>query len=173
MLTLMIRESTDKDFDEILAVINDGATAYRDVIPPDCYHEPYMSKQDLRSALREGISFWVKENDGLMGGIMGIQNVDDVTLIRHAYVRTSQQRHGVGSKLLSHLLRLADRPVLVGTWRAADWAIQFYRRHGFEMLSQDHTPEILQRYWSISERQIETSVVLAQRSWLKASGYEA
>ncbi len=169
----MIRECTDKDFDEILAVINDGATAYRDVIPADCYHEPYMSKQDLRIALKEGITFWAKENDEAICGIMGIQNVDDVTLIRHAYVRTSQQRNGVGSKLLSHLLRLANLPVLVGTWRAADWAIQFYRQHGFEILSQEHMSEILQRYWSISERQIETSVVLAQRSWLKASGYEA
>ncbi len=161
-----IRLGTDADTDAMLEIINDGATAYRGVIPADRYHEPYMPRDDLLNEIASGVVFWVLETDGGVTGVMGIQEVQDVTLIRHAYVRTAGRRGGVGSALLAHLLAQTDRPILIGTWKSAVWAVDFYRKHGFEPVPDDQIAPLLRRYWSIPDRQIETSVVLAQSEWL-------
>lgn len=158
----MIRLCSERDERELFDVINDGAEAYRGVIPADRFHDPYMSMDALRGEIRDGVVFWAKETDGRIAGAMGIQDVDDVTLIRHAYVRTAQRRSGIGTELLAHLRAQAERPILIGTWKAAHWAIDFYRKHGFEPVPEDEVPVLLRRYWSIPERQIETSVVLAE-----------
>ena len=140
--------------------MNAAAEAYRGVIPTDRWHEPYMSAEELDAELAAGIGFWGYELDGELVGVMGIQAVGDVDLIRHAYVSPGSQRHGVGSALLGQLTRSPTRPLLVGTWAAADWAIGFYRRHGFELVSPERKAELLRAYWTIPDRQIETSVVL-------------
>jgi GNAT superfamily N-acetyltransferase len=142
--------------------VNAAAEAYRGVIPADRWHEPYMSAEELDAELAAGVAFWGYELDGELVGVMGIQSVGDVELIRHAYVSPGSQRHGVGSALLERLPRSPTRPLLVGTWAAADWAIGFYRRHGFELVSPERKAELLLAYWTIPERQIETSVVLAE-----------
>jgi N-acetylglutamate synthase-like GNAT family acetyltransferase len=162
----MIRLCTDQDLEVVLEVINDAAPAYRGVIPGDRYKDPYMPREELRHEIAHGVRFWGFEQDGQLLGVMGLQDVDDVTLIRHAYVRTTHRRRGIGSRLLSELRPKATRPLLVGTWAAAEWAIEFYRRHGFEMVPQDQVPLLLRRYWSVPDRQIETSVVLAEKRWL-------
>ena len=133
------------------------------MIPADRWHEPYMPATELDREIEAGVRFWGYEADGELIGVMGIQDVDDVTLIRHAYVAPGSQRRGVGGALLEQLLASTDRPILIGTWAAADWAIRFYERHGFELVSPERTAELLDTYWSIPERQIETSVVLARR----------
>ena len=140
--------------------MNAAAEAYRGVIPADRWHEPYMSAEELDAELAAGVAFWGYELDGELVGVMGIQSVGDVELIRHAYVSPGSQRHGVGSALLERLPRSPTRPLLVGTWAAADWAIGFYRRHGFELVSPERKAELLRAYWTIPDRQIETSVVL-------------
>ncbi len=140
--------------------MNAAAEAYRGVIPADRWHEPYMSAEELDAELAAGVAFWGYDLDGELVGVMGIQSVGDVELIRHAYVSPGSQRHGVGSALLGRLTRSPTRPLLVGTWAAADWAIGFYRRHGFELVSPERKAELLRAYWTIPERQIETSVVL-------------
>ena len=145
----------------MLAIVNAAAEAYRGVIPADRWHQPYMDEDQLRREIDAGVAFWGCEADGALIGVMGIQPVRDVDLIRHAYVLPITQRRGVGSALLLHLRRLTTRPMLIGTWAAADWAIRFYRRHGFEQVSPERTASLLRTYWSIPERQIETSVVLA------------
>jgi GNAT superfamily N-acetyltransferase len=145
----------------VLDIINAAAAAYRDVIPPDRWHDPYMSRTDLESELAAGVSFWGYERAGELIGVMGIQPVRDVDLIRHAYVLPAHQRHGIGAALLEHLRRRTERRVLVGTWAAATWAIAFYRRHGFELVPQERKAELLRTYWTIPDRQIQTSVVLA------------
>lgn len=155
------RPCRDDERDEILAIINAAAEAYRGVIPADRWHEPYMGASELDSEIAAGVRFWGYEADGRLAGVMGIQAVDDVDLIRHAYVRPDSQRRGVGAALLRYLRDASSRPMLVGTWAAADWAIDFYRRHGFELVSTERKNELLERYWTIPERQIETSVVLA------------
>ena len=157
---MKIRPCRDDERDQILAIVNAAAKAYRGVIPADRWHEPYMSAAELDREIAAGVGFWGSEEGGELTGAMGIQRVDDVELIRHAYVRPDRQRRGVGAVLLAHLLDLSDRPVLVGTWAAADWAIAFYRRHGFELASPQRSAALLKRYWSIPPRQIETSVVL-------------
>ncbi len=145
---------------DILAVINDAAQAYKGVIPPDCYHEPYMSPQELSEELARGVEFYGYKQDGNLLAVMGIQRVKDVTLIRHAYVLTSQQRGGIGKKLLCHLLALAGTSqVLVGTWTAAWWAVQFYEKNGFQAIPKESRTH-LRQYWTISDRQAETSIVL-------------
>jgi len=144
----------------ILAIINSAATAYRGVIPADRWHEPYMSSSELDHEIASGVAFWGYEADGALLAIMGIQPVRDVDLIRHAYVLPDSQRHGVGGALLEHLRGLSARPMLVGTWSAADWAINFYRRHGFELATPEHKTMLLKTYWTIPDRQVETSVVL-------------
>jgi GNAT superfamily N-acetyltransferase len=147
----------------MVAVINAAATAYAGVIPADRYHQPYMPRDELREEIAAGVRFWGLF-DAELAGVMGIQDVDDVTLIRHAYVRPDRQRRGVGARLLGHLVRLADqppaRPLLVGTWAAAWWAVAFYERHGFALVEPDEKDRLLRCYWSIPERQVETSVVL-------------
>ena len=162
----MIRPCTDQDFDEILEVINDAAQAYQGVIPSDRFKDPYMPREELRREIEHGVRFWGYEQDGRLLGVMGVQDVEDVTLIRHAYVRTTHRRRGIGGRMLSDLRSRATRPLLVGTWVAAEWAIEFYRQHGFEMVPPDQVPLLLRRYWSVPERQIATSVVLAEKAWL-------
>jgi N-acetylglutamate synthase-like GNAT family acetyltransferase len=161
----MIRPCTDNDFDTILGIINDAAMAYKDHIPPDRWHEPYMSREYLRHELDAGVVFWGYEEQGTLQGVMGIQDVLDVTLIRHAYVRTALRGKGVGGRLLTHLKALATRPTLVGTWAAAVWAIRFYEKHGFRLVSWEEKEGLLRKYWNIPERQTETSVVLADERW--------
>jgi len=164
----MIRPCEETEFDAIYEIINDAAQAYRGVIPADRWQEPYMPKEELRHALDEGIVFWGYEEDGELIGVMGIQPVQDVTLIRHAYVRTAEQNRGVGGKLLAHLRTQTDRPVLIGTWADAVWAIRFYEKHGFRLVSPEEKERLLKKYWSIPERQVETSVVLADQTWFDA-----
>jgi N-acetylglutamate synthase-like GNAT family acetyltransferase len=156
-----IRRCRGDETTTILAIINSAAKAYRGVIPPDRWHEPYMSEETLRREIDAGVAFWGCETDGELAGVMGIQPVRDVDLIRHAYVRPADQRHGVGASLIQHLCGHATRQTLVGTWADATWAIDFYRRHGFSLVDGARTAELLRTYWEIPDRQIETSVVLA------------
>jgi N-acetylglutamate synthase-like GNAT family acetyltransferase len=162
----MIRPCTDRDFDEILAIINDGARAYKGVIPADCWKEPYMPSKELQQQIAEGVVFSGYEENGMLTGVMGIQPVQDVTLIRHAYVRTTSQGQGIGAKLLNHLLAQAKTPVLIGTWADARWAIHFYEKHGFQLVSPQQKDSLLSKYWIIPQRQMETSVVLSDPKWL-------
>jgi GNAT superfamily N-acetyltransferase len=149
------------DFTQILRVVNDAAEAYKGVIPEDQWREPYMSTEELKAEIESAINFYGWTENRTLVAVMGIQSFNDVTLIRHAYVLTSRQRSGIGGKLLNHLLKIAQTSVvLVGTWEAAYWAIQFYEKHGFKLLSRQETDTLLRKYWTISERQIETSVVL-------------
>jgi GNAT superfamily N-acetyltransferase len=157
-----IRPCRDDERPAILAIVNAAAEAYRGVIPADRWHEPYMPARDLDTEIADGVVFWGYEADGTLLGIMGIQAMDDVDLIRHAYVAPGTQRRGIGGALLDHLMREATRRVLVGTWAAAVWAIRFYRRHGFEPVSRERIAPLLRTYWKIPERQIDTSVVLAR-----------
>jgi len=161
----MISKSEQKDFNEIYEIINDGASAYRGIIPADRWHEPYMTQEELKRQIDEGVQFWNYNEDGKILGVMGIQFKKDVTLIRHAYVRTSERKNGIGSKLLEHLLIKATTPVLIGTWADAKWAIEFYQKHGFDLLPEEEKNNLLRKYWSIPPRQIETSVVLASTNW--------
>ena len=161
----MIRRCDDRDFELIWAIINDGAQAYKGIIPADRWTEPYMSREKLQHEIDEGVVFWGYEESGTLVGVMGLQQVQDVTLIRHAYVVTSSQKRGIGAHLLSHLRELANRPVLIGTWADAAWAIHFYERHGFQMVDSEEKNRLLKKYWTIPERQIETSVVLADSTW--------
>jgi GNAT superfamily N-acetyltransferase len=158
----MIRRCDHREFDAIWAIINDGARAYKGVIPEDRWTEPYMSKEKLKHEIAEGVVFWGYEDQGDLAGVMGIQEVGEVTLIRHAYVRTTHQKQGIGGQLLAHLLKLAKGPVLIGTWADAAWAIRFYEKHGFDVVAPAEKERLLRKYWNIPERQIETSVVLAQ-----------
>ena len=162
----MIRKCEDREFAMIWTIINDGAQAYKDVIPADRWTEPYMSREKLQHEIDEGVVFWGYEESGTLAGVMGIQQVEDVTLIRHAYVRTSSQNRGIGAQLLSHLRELANGPVLIGTWADAMWAIRFYEKHGFQMVGSEAKNVLLKKYWNIPERQMETSVVLADSKWL-------
>ena len=164
----MIRFCDTRDYDTILAVINDAAEAYRGVIPRDRFHDPYMDADALGRDIEAGVRFWGEEDGNTLIGVMGLQAVEDVTLIRHAYVRTAHRRRGVGGRLLAHLRAKHDRPFLIGTWAAAGWAIDFYRKHGFERVPDAQVASLLRRYWSIPERQIETSVVLADDAWRAA-----
>jgi GNAT superfamily N-acetyltransferase len=159
-----IRLCRDAERAAILAIVNAAAEAYRGVIPDDCWHEPYMSQNELESEIAAGVRFWGYEVDHALVGVMGIQPVRDVDLIRHAYVLAAHQRQGVGSALLQHLHGLSSQRMLVGTWAAAEWAIRFYRRHGFELVSPERKTAPLQTYWTVPDRQVETSVVLANQA---------
>ena len=161
----MIRRCDERDFELIWTIINDGVEAYKGIIPADRWTEPYMSKEKLQHEIEDGVAFWGYEENGTLTGVMGIQPVQDVTLIRHAYVRTGSQKKGIGAKLLGHLREMATGPVLIGTWADAVWAIRFYEKNGFEMVGAEEKERLLRRYWSIPERQIETSVVLADSGW--------
>ena len=162
----MIRRCTADDFDRILAIINEAATAYRGIIPDDRWKDPYMPPEELADEIAAGIDFDGFEivGNGLVG-VMGVQMVEDVALIRHAYVTSDHQRSGIGSALLAGLRGRVDRPILIGTWAAASWAIDFYLRHGFKLVPAREKSSLLQRYWTVPERQIETSVVLADSRW--------
>jgi N-acetylglutamate synthase-like GNAT family acetyltransferase len=149
----------------MLAIINDAAQAYRGVIPADRWHEPYMPAQELEAEIADGIVFWVAEEDSRLLGVMGIQDKGEVALVRHAYVSPSAQKKGIGTRLLRHVQGLAAKPVLVGTWAAAAWSIVFYLRNGFALVPDADKDALLRKYWSIPERQIETSVVLADARW--------
>ena len=157
----MIRPCRDDDRAAIVAIVNAAADAYRDVIPADRWRVPYMPASELDAEIAAGVVFWGYERDGALVGVMGIQPVRDVDLIRHAYVAPAHQRRGVGAALLEHLARRRTRRTLVGTWAAAGWAIAFYRRHGFEPVGRERTADLLRTYWTIPDRQVETSVVLA------------
>jgi GNAT superfamily N-acetyltransferase len=156
-----IRRCGATDTTEILAIINSAAEAYRGVIPADRWHEPYMSSDDLASELADGVTFSGCETDDRLIGVMGMQRRHNVDLIRHAYVLPEWQGHGFGARLLAHLCRHAERRILVGTWATADWAIRFYERHGFARVGDDDIAPLLRTYWTVPERQIATSVVLA------------
>ena len=160
-----IRRSVPEDLPEICSIVNDAAQAYKGVIPADCWHEPYMPLDELKRQIVEGVVFWCSGEEGSIDGVMGIQDRGEVSLIRHAYVRTALRRTGIGETLLRHLEGTMDKPVLIGTWRAASWAIRFYEKNGYRLLEPAETARLLRRYWSISDRQIETSVVLADSRW--------
>jgi N-acetylglutamate synthase-like GNAT family acetyltransferase len=157
----MIRKSAEADGPAILAIVNAAAQAYRGVIPADRWHEPYMPAEELASEIADGVIFWVAEEEGRVLGVMGIQDKGEVALVRHAYVDPGVQRKGVGTRLLRHVQGLTAKPVLVGTWAAASWAIDFYRRNGFDVVPDRHKDFLLLRYWSIPARHVETTVVLA------------
>ena len=165
----LIRACAQDEFSRIQFIINEAAAAYRGVIPDDRWHEPYMSEEELEAEIAAGVRFlgWYARPDTLLG-VMGAQDVQDVTLIRHAYVLSASQRGGIGSALIAALTQASARPLLVGTWKAATWAVTFYERHGFRRVSD--TATLLRRYWNIPDRQIETSVVLADRRWFAAAG---
>jgi GNAT superfamily N-acetyltransferase len=157
-----IRPCREEERPAVLAIVNAAAEAYRGVIPPDRWHEPYMSADDLAREIGAGVRFWGYDAEGALMGVMGVQPMDDVDLIRHAYVAPGRQGRGVGGALLEHLVPSTARRCLVGTWAAAEWAIRFYRRHGFAPVSPDATTRLLKTYWTIPDRQVETSVVLAR-----------
>jgi GNAT superfamily N-acetyltransferase len=157
----MIGKLSPADLAEILCVVNEAAQVYKGIIPADRWKEPYMPASEVREEIADGVEFYGWKENGVLIGVMGIQKVRDVTLIRHAYVLTNRQRSGIGARLLHHLLELAKTPVvLVGTWESAWWAIRFYEKHAFQLTSRAETNILLKKYWRIPERQIETSVVL-------------
>jgi N-acetylglutamate synthase-like GNAT family acetyltransferase len=161
---MIIRPSVAADCAAMLEIINAAAGAYRGVIPPDRWHEPYMPAEELQREIADGVAFWVAEQDGRLFGVMGIQDRGDVALVRHAYVAPGTQRAGVGTRLLRYVEALVDKPILIGTWAAASWAIDFYRRNGYTVVPSGDKDLLLRTYWSIPARQIETSVVLAKSS---------
>jgi GNAT superfamily N-acetyltransferase len=165
---MRIRKSVEADFSAMLAIINDAAQAYRDVIPADRWHEPYMPAGELAHEIADGVVFWVAEVEGRLAGVMGIQDRGEVALVRHAYTAPALQGKGVGTRLLRHVESLADKPILIGTWAAAGWAIAFYQRNGYTVVPNSDKDRLLRTYWSIPARQIETSVVLADEQWMKA-----
>jgi N-acetylglutamate synthase-like GNAT family acetyltransferase len=163
----MIRKCTESDVKTIFEIINDAAIAYKGIIPGDRWHEPYMPVEEIRQEIEACVIFWGFEKAGDLLGVMGIQDKRDVVLIRHAYVRTRSRKQGIGENLLLHLEGLTEKPILVGTWQAASWAISFYQKNGYTLVSETEKNRLLQKYWSIPERQIETSVVLANKAWVE------
>ncbi len=161
----MIRVCIDDDFEAIFQIINDAAEAYRGIIPVDRWHEPYMPREELQAEVSAGVSFLGYEKDGELAGVMGTQDVQDVTLIRHAYVRTPQRGQGIGGELLGRIMDQATKPILIGTWADAVWAVRFYENHGFKVVSTREKETLLRKYWNVPDRQIETSVVLADQRW--------
>ena len=166
----MIHLCDHRDFEQIWSIINDGARAYQGVIPEDCWTEPYMSRDELQREINDGVVFWGYEENGKLAGVMGLQHVQDVTLIRHAYVLTASQRRGIGAQLLSHLRPFARGPVLIGTWADALWAIRFYEKHGFQLVDPPEKDRLLEQYWNVPERQMATSVVLVDPKTWKTQG---
>ena len=161
----MIAKCNTEDFETIYSIINDAAIAYKGIIPEDRWHEPYMSREELRQQMQEGVEFWCYKEDETILGVMGIQFKGEVTLIRHAYVRTNSRNKGIGRQLLHHLSSIASTPILIGTWADANWAIEFYKKHGFRVVTREEKNNLLKKFWSIPERQVETSVVLASEDW--------
>ena len=161
----MIEKCTSGDLKEIYAIINDGASAYKGVIPADRWHDPYMSMEELKIQIGLGVEFWCYNENASILGVMGIQDKGDVTLIRHAYVRTKSRNKGIGGKMLATLKKLTSKPILIGTWAEATWAVGFYQKHGFRLLADEEKNRLLTKYWTIPKRQVETSVVLASEEW--------
>jgi len=161
----MIRQCNDSDFEAIHEIINEAAVAYRGVIPGDRWQDPYMSRDVLAHEIGDGVMFWGAEQHGQLVGVMGIQDKGEVTLIRHAYVRTGIQKQGVGTHLLHHFESISSKPILIGTWADATWAISFYQKNGYRLVTPEEKNMLLKKYWVIPERQIETSVVLADSKW--------
>jgi GNAT superfamily N-acetyltransferase len=161
----MIRKCTAADLPALFEIINDAAQAYKGIIPQDRWHEPYMPMAELKSEIAAGVRFWGCETDGELAGVMGVQDKGEVELIRHAYVRTAQRNQGTGTKLLRHIEQTAGKPILLGTWIDAIWAISFYEKNGYRRLPRQETERLLRKYWSIPERQIATSIVLAGAGW--------
>ena len=162
---MMIRKCTDNDLPALYAIINNAAQAYKGVIPADRWHEPYMPMDELSQEIRAGVQFWGYESDGELVGVMGIQDKNDVVLIRHAYVKTTRRNQGIGTNLLRHLERMTTKPILIGTWADATWAILFYEKNGYRCLSRKDTEHLLRQYWSVPDRQVATSIVLANAAW--------
>ena len=163
----MIRRCLSEEHEIIYLIINEAAEAYRGVIPPDRWKSPYMTLDELDHEIAQGVVFWGDEEGGALSGVMGIQPIQDVALIRHAYVRKSRQNRGIAGALLTELRKQTQRPILVGTWATATWAIRFYEKHGFRFVPVDEKDRLLMKYWSIPDRQIETSVVLADQKWFE------
>jgi N-acetylglutamate synthase-like GNAT family acetyltransferase len=161
----MIRKCIDLDFEAIYEVINDAAQAYKGVIPGDRWHEPYMPHIQLRQEIEDGVCFWGIEKERALVGVMGIQDKKDVCLIRHAYVKTNCRNMGLGTRLLRHLESMTEKPILIGTWADATWAIRFYQKSGYRLLSEAEKNDLLTKYWNIPERQVQTSVVLSDKKW--------
>ena len=166
----MIRKCTHRDLSVMYEIINDAAQAYKGVIPDDRWHEPYMPIDELKHEIDDGVEFWGYEEAGSLVGVMGFQDKGEVYLIRHAYVRKSSQSRGIGRELLRYLEKMTDKPILVGTWADATWAIQFYQKNDYRLLSRQETEQLLKKYWKIPDRQVATSVVLANQRW--GSGQE-
>ena len=168
-----VREFAEGDFEAAYSVINDAAMAFRDTIPADRWHEPYMPREELSAEIASGVMFSCAAIKGRLVGVMGLQHKDDLDLIRHAYVAPALQSRGIGAKLLEHLEGLSGRPTLIGTWRANVGAISFYERHGYQLVAEDHRERLLRTYWQIPERQIEESIVMADARWvaLHAAGH--
>lgn len=167
----MIRKATGEDFEEIFNIINEAAMAYKGIIPADRWHEPYMTKKELKTQIEDGVRFSCYVDNNEIIGVMGIQDKADVKLIRHAYVRTKQRNKGVGSLMLRELIKDSTKPILIGTWKAAGWAINFYEKHGFRPVDEEEKNRLLKKYWTIPERQIETSVVLADEKYKKSKDF--
>jgi len=166
----MIRPCEPAELDDICALVNDAAAAYRGVIAGDCWKEPYMSADELRRDIADAVKFWGSYVDGRLVAVMGLQPVGDVALVRHAYTRTANQGAGLGAALLTRLRQETDRPLLVGTWKAATWAIRFYEARGFRLVTAPQKDALLRRYWSVPARQMDESVVLADARWFAAVG---
>ena len=162
----MIVPVNNSDFATVHEIINDGASAYKGIIPADRWHEPYMSVEELQVQIEEGVTFWCYLEGGEMVAVIGIQDKGDVTLIRHAYVRTTARNKGIGGKLLQHLSTMVSTPILIGTWADATWAVTFYKKHGYRLVSYSEKEQLLRKYWNIPIRQIDTSVVLASANWV-------
>lgn len=161
----MIRQCEPADIEDVYAVINDAASAYRGVIAADCWQQPYMPREELARECASGVVFSAFYEGARLAGVMGLQLVGDVALIRHAYTRTDRQRRGIGTALLAHARGQTDRPLLIGTWKAATWAVRFYEREGFRLVPSEAKGTLLRRYWTVSDRQIDESVVLADERW--------
>jgi N-acetylglutamate synthase-like GNAT family acetyltransferase len=162
----MIRKCTAEDVEVIFEIINDAATAYKGVIPADCWQEPYMPMDHLKWEIGDGVCFWGFEDQNGLIGLMGIQDKGEVTLIRHAYVRTNKRNHGIGTRLLRYLETTTEKPILIGTWADAVWAVAFYQKNGYRLLQTEEKNRLLKKYWTISQLQLETSVVLANAKWM-------
>lgn len=163
----MIRKCSANDFEAILSIINDAAEVYYSIIPIDLWRQPYMSPDELRTEITSDIRFFGLEVGGSLVAVMGTQSLKDVTLIRHAYVRPDRQRKGEGGRLLRYLVDTAPKPVLIGTWKAAHWALRFYEKHGFRLIEGGEKDRLLKAYWHIPARQIETSIVMADHRALR------
>jgi N-acetylglutamate synthase-like GNAT family acetyltransferase len=169
----MIRKSSTNDFKSIYDVINEAAQSYKGVIPDEYWKEPYMSKDELKNEIEEGVEFWVYEDKGKIYGVMGIQRKYDITLIRHAYVCPAKQNRGIGGKLLKHLQDLTTRPILIATWSGATHAIRFYKKYGFKIVSREEGVRLQRKFWSTPELKINSSVVFADKRWLKLKSIES